>query len=72
MSFKAAPHDLNDRPFLGTPRTPPFILFCLTSASRCGWYKIANTAEEYQVALRLRDLHHPFCTVPDSKPQLYI
>ena len=72
MSVKAAPHDLAERPFHGTPRVPPFILFCHVSASRCGWYKVANSSEEYQVFLRIRDLHHSGCTTPDAKPTLHI
>lgn len=72
VSVKAAPHDLAERPFMGTPRVPPFVLFCHVSASRCGWYKVANSAEEYQTLLRLRDVHQTFCTVPDSKPTIHL
>ena len=57
---------------MGTPRVPPFVLFCHVSASRCGWYKVANSAEEYQTLLRLRDVHQTFCTVPDSKPTIHL
>lgn len=71
MSLKAAPHDLADRPFLGTPRVPPFLLLCHVAASRCGRYWVANSVEEYHAYLTERDAHHVFCTTPDRKPTLH-
>lgn len=61
MSLKAAPHELADRPVLGTPRVPPFIMLCIASASRCGRYWIANTVSEYDEKTVERDAHHLLC-----------
>lgn len=72
MSLKAVPHDLADRPLYGTPRVPPFIMLCQVSASRCGRVWIANTVQEYQSFMVMREAHHKFCTVPDKKPTLHL
>lgn len=66
MSLRAAPHDLADRPFVGTPRVPPFVMLCHVSASKCGRYWVANTVEQYNVYLSERDAHHVFCSVADK------
>ena len=45
---------------------PPFIMFCHVSASKCGRYWLANTADEYDQYLKERDAHHVFCAVSEN------
>ena len=62
MSSKAAPHDLAERPFYGTPRPLPRILFCCAGERFCGRTWIANTMAEYQDAVQGRQAHEALCT----------
>jgi hypothetical protein len=61
MSAKAVPHDLTDKPVYGTPRTVPFVLFCLATERFCGKTWIANTWEEYDQHEKTRAAHQVFC-----------
>lgn len=62
--MKAAPHDLAERPVLGTPRTLPYILLCHASEQFCGRHWIANTPEQYEAHARIREAHELICTGP--------
>lgn len=61
MGSKAAPHNLTDRPVFGTPRTVPFVLFCLATERFCGRTWIANTWDEYDLHVKGREAHQAFC-----------
>lgn len=61
MGAKTAPHDLAERPVYGTPRTPPFVLFCCATERFCGKFWIANSFEEYDQHVNTRTAHQVFC-----------
>jgi hypothetical protein len=71
VASKAMPHDLTDRPFLGTPRPLPFVLLCNARAiNPCGRFWIANTMEQYQEAIEGRTAHEIFCSVTKTVEDL--
>ena len=61
MTAKAARHELADRPFYGTPRPLPRILFCHVPARWCGRLWTANTETEYGEHVKARTVHEVLC-----------
>lgn len=61
MSVKAAPHELAEQPFLGTPRPLPRILLCHATEQFCGRHWIANSMPDYERTTRERQAHEVFC-----------
>lgn len=61
MPAKAVPHELTDKPVYGTPRVPPFVLFCCATERFCGRYWIANDFDQYDQHVKAREAHQTFC-----------
>ena len=68
MSSKATRHELADKPFVGTPRPLPRVLFCHVPQHWCGRHWTVNTVEAYEAALMIRDTHQVLCTNSKSEP----
>lgn len=65
MTGRAVRHELADRPFVGTPRPLPRVLFChvpLGDTGRaCGRVWMANTEAEYEEHVKARQAHEVLC-----------
>lgn len=53
---------MNDKIFHGTPRPLPRVLFCHVPAHWCGRHWTANTAEQYNDAVKARVNHEQLCS----------
>ena len=65
MSKRAVPHPQSEQSFVGTPRPLPRVLLCHVPTGHagrwCGRQWTANTAQQYQEKIRLREGHHLLC-----------
>lgn len=63
--MKAARHEAQDRPFVGTPRPLPRVLTCHVpkggTGRWCGRHWTANTLDEFHIVERWRDVHQKLC-----------
>ncbi len=64
MSLKATRHEHGDPTFLGTPRHPPFVMFCRVPLNTrwCGRLWTANTVKQYESLTQDRDTHESLCS----------
>lgn len=65
MTARAVRHELADRPFYGTPRPLPRLLFCCVPLGErgrfCGRWWWATSGPGYEAAVKERGVHEVLC-----------